>query len=626
MSKYKLDKHAKWIIIGIIIICLLLILFKPQIMKWITSIGNPSTTRRLEKSGLEEDFENFEDETEPTDIGTPADMTTTTTTTTTRATTPNNMMSSVQSQTLNSLTNYPFTMAGYNPLLDLVMTRIILLQIWKDDMAELQKTGLPRATPQAASDGAEQENDSIDVETFADLENDDTLYPQIYATFEDFFVAEFQNIPRLNIFIPRITSPNITREMIIILSTFAKPNWIIKITKFSRTEKVDSQTLNEFLNELSGDIPDDREGNPSNLVMNGDISGIAFITVPIKLRKKIDNVRAVLSQYVFNLDYEADPEMAPGFSKQTISLLKFIASNPTLVQLLYMRLNDDETIEMLGLNTSEKDEQLKPKLVSDNRRMGAVGFANLLGYKSSMLYNITLLTMVNQRMSSGQSGSSLLMKHTMYIQRLTKQSVLQNPGIGLAIPDTFILNEKLTTITDNIYSYYFDINSKYSKNYGEAFSKSGIFEFRLKPFLLPIYMDLPNYYLLLATKENALKELGSNISSNTSSNASSDAKLALEKEIDTIKKNINSLAKTTPHMIYLPLYDFQYIKIVLRQTKGELPVPDVYLYPDTKDKSIGFGRLLSRKDKRKLVSSAVSMLGKKEKNISLSSKKKKRFF
>jgi hypothetical protein len=596
---------------------------------------------RLDRLVSEEDFENFEDETGPTDNDEPTDMTTTTTIPTTNRntkrkkikggipkkiskikTTPKQKIKvSDETQILDSLTKYPFTMAGYNPLLDLVITRIILLQIWKDDMAELQKTGLPRATIQAPNNTA-PEND-INIETFADMETDNKLYPQIYATFEDFFTAEFQNIPRLNIFIPRITNPYITREMKIILSTFAKPNWIIKITKYYRTEKIDGKTLNEFISDLSGDIPEDREGNSSNLVMNNEIGGLSLITVPIILRLKIDKVRAVLSQYVFNLDYEADPETAPDFSKETINILKFIVSSPTLIELLYMRLNDDETIEMLGLNQDDKDKLLNPTLVSDNRRNGAVGFANLLGYKSSMLYNITLLTNEKQMLPSGQLGSLLFMEHANYIKRLTKQSILQNPGVGLAIPNQAILDEKLTTITDNIYSYYFNIDPRYPRKYGEAFTKSGIFQFRLKPYLLPIYMDLPNYYLVLATKENELKDRNTDVNA-TSSNTtdvnatSSNTKLALEKEIDTIKKNINSLEKSTPYMIYLPLYDLQYIKIVLKQTKGELPVPNKYIYPDIKPK---FENILLRMNKISRLPKLPSIDTTNRKNSSLSNLK-----
>ena len=534
--------------------------------------------------------------------------------------------------------NYPYIMAGYNPLLDIVMTRIILLQVWNNDMAELQKTGLPRATNMT-----DQQQDTTesgqDIETFEDMTTDNTLYPQIYSTFEDFFTAEFLNIPRLNIFIPKpdmaTTSNNNninnTREMTIILSTFAKPNWTAKIIKFYRSVKVDNQTLDEFINDLSDEPAQNIEGNSSNLVMNNEIGGLSTISMPINLRSKVDIVRTVFSRYVFNLKPGTESDTAPGFNEDMLGILKFIVNNPVLVPFLYTNLTDDDTMEMLELdmasgsivssdgdnkNIFEKDNQLKPTLVSDNtRRVGALGFADILGYGTSITYNITLLTGSRQRLPNGKRGTSLLKEHIELIKKLARQAILQNPVIGLSIPNIFVSDEKITPITDNIYSYYFDINPIYSKTYGEAFTKSGIFEFRLKPHLLPLYTDLQQFYNLLATKENALK-----------SELNADTKLALKKELDTIRQNIRTIEKTTPYLIYLPIYDFQYIKIVPRITKGELPVPNKFLYPSTLNRVM----FNSRRNRSSVISNLLSKFGKRKlfsiKSPKKSKKKIGRFF
>jgi hypothetical protein len=285
-------KLAQWATIGIILISVLLILFKPQIKRWFgksnkgisDGFANPSTTLG---AGIDEEPDVPEEpgaDSGTTTTTTGADATTTTTIATTTTTQPDD-------GTLGDFTNYPWTAAGYIPLLDIIMTRILLLQIWLADIADLQKTGLPRATNQAEPEAT---NSGVEIEPFADKEiiDSDKLYPQIYPTFEDFFTTEFQNVPRLNIFIDKITSQNTTtRQMTIILSTFAKPNWAVKIIKFYRSDKVDGQTLNEFIDELSGEIPQDREGNSSNLVMNSEIGGLSTIPMPTPLRAKFDRIR-----------------------------------------------------------------------------------------------------------------------------------------------------------------------------------------------------------------------------------------------------------------------------------------------------------------------------------------------
>jgi hypothetical protein len=602
-------KLAQWLTIGIILICLLLILFKPQIKKWFANniadgFENPSTTTTTSQANDETTAETDDNPGTTTSDS----LTTTTVQSTTAETEP-----STTTQSIGDFTNYLYTAAGYIPLLDIFITRVLLLQIWLADIAELQTTGLPRATSQ-------NEQETTGVEPFADLADSDMLYPQIYPTFEDFFTAEFQNVPRLNIFIDKITNPNSTRQMTIILSTFAKPTWVIKIIKFYRTDKVDNQTLAEFLTDLIDDTPQDREGNSSNLVMNSEIGGLSRISMPIPLRAKFDRVRSVFAQYIINMTIEPDEESAPGFYRDTLGLLRFIAMTPVLVPLLYMNLNDDETIEMLGLEDQgsssieassepgfDKDNTLRPKLIPDTRRIGALGFADVLGYKGSVVYNITLLTNQNQYLPSGQRGKSLLSNHTKQILKLSRQSILQNPNIGTAIPDKFINDQKLTTITDNIYSYYFSIDQEYSKKYGEAFTKSSIFQSRLKPFLLPLYTDYPNFYDLLANKKTAL----------TDSSLSAEKKIAIEMEIDTIYRNIQTIENNTPYMIYLPIYDFQYIKIVPRLTKGELPVPNISNLPRSNDTFNGLDLFGS---KRKSILAISDIFGKK---TSVFGKKKK---
>ena len=601
---------AKWITIAVILVCLLLILFKPQIKKWMFgSLSDGFTNGSDNEIDTTGETPDDEDLLETTIAGT-----TTTTAGTTTTTAGTTTITKPILGITGDFTNYPYVMAGYNPLLDIVMTRIILLQVWNNDIAELQKTGLPRAT-----NTADQQQDITklgqNIEPFEDMTTGNTLYPQIYSTFEEFFTSEFQNIPRLNIFIPKpashITSNNITREMTIILSTFAKPNWTTKIIKFYSADKVDNQTLDEFINDLSDEPAQNIEGNSSNLVMNNEISGLSTITMPINLRSKVDKVQTVFSKYVFNLQSGTELDIAPGFNEEMLGILKFIVNNPVLVPLLYTNLTDDDTMEMLDLdmasgsigssdagseNIFEKDNQLKPTIVSDNtRRVGALGFADILGYGTSIAYNITLLADSEQRLPNGNRGTSLLKEQTELIQKLARQAILQNPNIGMSIPNKFVSDEKITLITDNIYSYYFDINTKYSKKYGEAFTKSGIFEFRLKPHLLPLYTDPLLFYNLLANKENALKsELNNN-----------NTKLALEKEIDAIRQNIMVIEKTTPYMIYLPIYDFQYIKIIPRITKGELPVPNKFLYPSTLNRVM----FNSRRNRSSIISNLFAKVG-----------------
>ena len=160
----------------------------------------------------------------------------------------------------------------------------------------------------------------------------------------------------------------------------------------------------------------------------------------------------------------------------------------------------------------------------------------------------------------------LLAEHSRQIELLARRAILQNSAFGITIPDNLIRKDGIETITDNMYTYYFSLLKETQpiicatdKNNTECFDKikrNKIFQkLNESGHLNKIYPDLDN-----------LKELAAALTIEyetaiTDSLPEPDVK-KIKFRLDDINKRIGELTVSMPYVIYLPIYDFQFIKII----------------------------------------------------------------
>ena len=586
-------EYMRNIAIVIIIICLLLILFRPQI-------------KRLVSGLFDEGFATTVPSTTP-------GATTSTSFSSTTTTSPSSITKKITGGTTEmpkptprpdiSNITYDFVVGGYNPLLDLVVSRMLLKRVWDNQAAEMYKTGITRpSTTNSVSDAGVKEL-FVDIES-ATSKNE--LYPMQYATFEEFFVDQIQCIPRLNIFVYKEDiKTNPTPAMNILVSKFAKPDWVLYMTKFfglsdttggkidRRTircssvynkmiDKPDLITLAEYLSEINNQGAEDRESNTSNNIDDTDLSNLSTITMPTKLRELLElhgngELSINLSPSTSGKDGDTN-----SFTENTISLIRFITSQPALLSLLYFNPTDKDTLDLINVPSEDlktTDNLEMPKLLTDLRMQNGTGysFAQIVGYSvpNGVKYNINLIT-------DKLEGDELMKLHSNSILDLARRAFLQNQSMKWReyIPDALI-QDKITGITDNMYYYYFNVLAK-GQNYklpmipmlkvkkdnklsmmSDIQTMNRILR-KIRKHAQPIYDNLPDFDKLESDKKYAIKK------------KTNEPKLVLQLrlQLEKIKQTRMKMESQMPVAVYLPIYDFQYVKIIpaLRSGNGMLPM------------------------------------------------------
>lgn len=549
------------ITIGIIIICIIVIVFKSQIKKLFKegfATSEPSTTTTTQLTNEE---------------------TTTTTQPTTTTTEPLPTIPPIEDVTD---IKYTYKVAGYVPVLDIILTRLILLKVWEADWSNLNTTQL------AALDNIDDATTPSD--TLAEInENQKTLYPVTYnGDFEAFFTAELGNIPRLNVFIPN-DSVSETGEtsttnlyMNIVFTNSSKPEWITKMAQYYKDPAKVTESVEDYVSGLKGELPQTREGNTSNTYNAREISDLKSITIPIVLREKIKKLN--MTELLINLIPGSEPsgisQIAPMFNELTQGLLTYISSYYPTLNMLYIRVDDDDTRVLLGLTKESvhtTDDLITPTLVTAGRRPNSWTLANMLGYpdKNGIKY-ITRVLFNDKR--NVAAISDLLSDHTRQIKLLARRALLQNSAFGTNISNKLLNgHDGVETVTDNIYTYYFNILNKNRSQLCREKLVPGCFNTieREKIFLKltegdhlnKIYPDLSNL------KEEALvieEEYNNAVSSGLPELDQKKLKLKLNE----INRKIKALTIKMPYVIYLPIYDFQFIKIIPKRMKGDIFKPD----------------------------------------------------
>ena len=583
------------ITIGIIIICLLAIIFKRQIKQWFSTEGFAVDDSATTTTGGATTTTGGATTTTGGATTTTGGATTTTsgaTTTTGGATTTSGTTTTTSSDDTNNVPEptikpdvanitYKYRVAGYGPVLDLVVSRILLLKIWLADWAEMEKTKLPTEPTQTL--GQQLITTTKYIEKFGEQSQ---LYTERYADFESFFTAEIRNIPRLNIFIPKSKTVESVPNMDILFTNFKKPEWVMRMVEFYKDPAVDTQKVNEYVSVLKDDLPKEREDNTSNIFNSGEIASLTTLTMPIELRERVD--RLGLTQLQINLapDYEPASEKAPAFNELTLGLLKFISSYYPTLSMLYINPDDDNTQVLLGLSKDDifsADDLVKPTLVQEVRRRGSWNLATVLGYPDSqgITYNTSLLfntptRKLRQGMPPKQTHAMRLFRvHTNEIRQLARRAILQNAAFGTDVPEDLIHEDGVESVTDNIYTYYFTIlkapitNAKLQPTVKDFdnMGRERIFD-KLKPHMQPIYPDLVRFQELSIQQKITLDNA-------ITTGVSDDERKRLDMEYKKTLSKIKYLENKVPYVIYLPIYDFQYIKIVPRRQAGGVFMPDI---------------------------------------------------
>jgi hypothetical protein len=593
------------ITIGIIIICLLAIIFKRQIKQWFsaegfavddsagaattsTAIGGAATATTSTAIGgagaATTSTAIGGAATTSTAIGGAATTSTSsgdagTTTTTSYDVTDDIPVPTIKPDVANI--TYEYHVAGYVPVLDLVVSRILLLRIWLADWAEMEKTKLP--TEPAQTLGQQITTTTKYIEKFGEQSQ---LYTERYADFESFFTAEIRNIPRLNIFITKSKTSESVPNMDILFSNFKKPEWVTRMVEFYKDPAVDPQKVNEYVSVLKGDLPQEREDNTSNIFNAGEITSLTTLTMPIELRERVN--RLGLTQLKINLDLESEPASgkAPAFNELTLGLLKFISSYYPTLSMLYINPDDDNTQVLLGLSKDDifsVDDLVKPTLVQEVRRQDSWNLSTVLGYPDSrgITYNTSLLfNTPTRRLRPGippkqTHAMRLLSAHTKSILKLARRAILQNAAFGTDVPEDLIYEDGIESVTDNIYTYYFNIlkapiaNAKRQPTIKDFdnMGRERIFA-KLKPHMQPIYPDLVGFQELSIQQKITLDNA-------ITTGVSDDERKRLDMEYKKTLSKIKYLENKVPYVIYLPIYDFQYIKIVPRRQAGGVFMPDI---------------------------------------------------
>ena len=597
------------ITIGIIIICLLAIIFKKQIKQWISNEGFATeTTSQGTDMATTTTSQGTDMATTTTSQGASSAATATTTTsqgtdmattTTSQGASSANMATTPTSTTTSTTTstsadtndipeptvksdvaniNYKYRVAGYVPVLDIVISRILLLKIWLADWAEMEKTKLPTAPAQSL--GQKLATTTKYIEKFGDKTQ---LYTERYADFESFFTSEIRYIPRLNIFIPKTTTGESVPTMDILFSNFKKPEWVRRMVEFYKDPSVDPQKVNEYVSVLKGDLPQERENNTSNIFNAGEIANLTTLTMPIELRERLERLGLTQLQIKLAPDYEPASEKAPSFNELTLGLLKFISSYYPTLSMLYINADDNNTQVLLGLSKDDifsADDLVKPTLVQEVRRQGSWNLATVFGYPDSrgityntnLLFNTPTRTLRPEILPKQTHAMRLLSAHTKSIWKLARRAILQNAAFGTDIPQELIYEDGVESVTDNIYTYHFNILKKpitdsQQKLTSKDFDNMGrerIFD-KLKPHMQPIYPDLANLQELAIQQKITLD------STSLTGNERKQLEMSYKKTLAKIKY----LENKVPYVIYLPIYDFQYIKIVPRRQAGGVFMPDI---------------------------------------------------
>ena len=593
------------ITIGIIIICLLAIIFKKQLKQLFTEgfvTNEPSTTTTTTTtSGVTATTSGA--------TATTSGVTATTsggTATTSGATATTSGATAVTTTARSELDELPapttkpdvmdikymFRVAGYVPVLDIILTRLILLKIWEADWANLNTTQL------TALNGIPDSAQPTTSETFVDNEissmntnkrSTQQLYPETYGgDFEAFFTAEISNIPRLNVFIPNTNTNTNTNDestnlyMDIVFTNFSKPEWVTRMAQYYKDPTTVTQTVEDYVSELKGELPQRREGNTSNTYSAREISDLKSLIIPIELREKIEKLQ--LNELLINLVPGAEPasvsQQAPQFNEMTHGLLTYISSYYPTLNMLYIRVDDDDTQVLLGLTKDAvhtTDDLIKPTLVSDKRSAGSWTLANMLGYPDpNGIKYITRIQFNDNR--SATDISDMLAFHTKQIKQLARKALLQNSAFGTYIPDKLINgHDGVETVTDNIYTYYFNILKQNQplicrmQKVPECFDNMK----REKIFLAldegghlnKIYPDLANL------KEDAALLTDEYNNAVTTGLPEPDQK-KIKVKLDDTNRKVNVLTRKIPYAIYLSIYDFQFIKIIPKRIKGDMFKPD----------------------------------------------------
>ena len=473
---------------------------------------------------------------------------------------------------------YTYRVAGYVPVLDIILTRLILLKVWEADWANLNTTQL------AALNGMPADSMPTPTETFIDNEIFDakkTLYPETYGgDFEAFFTAEIGNMPRLNIFIPKNESDNLYMD--IVFTNFSKPEWVTRMVKYYKDPTTVTQTVEDYVSELKGELPQRREGNTSNTYSASEISDLKSLTIPIELREKLEKLN--LTELLINLTPGAEPASvsrhAPQFNELTQGLLIYISSYYPTLNMLYIRVDDDDTRVLLGLTKDAvhtTDDLITPTLVSDKRSASSWTLANMLGYPDPNGIKYMTRIQFNDSRSSADI-SDMLAFHTKQIKQLARQAILQNSAFGTDIPNKLLNGQDgVETVTDNIYTYYFNILKENQPLRCKIEKRAECFDTikRDKIFLAldegghlnKIYPDLEEL------KEEAIVLNDEYNDAVTAGLPELDQK-KIKIKLDETNRKVNVLTRKIPYVIYLPIYDFQFIKIIPKRIKGDIFKPD----------------------------------------------------
>ncbi len=571
------------ITIGIIIICLLAIIFKTQIKRLFKegfATSEPSTTTNSTTTSTTQS-QSIDKENTTTSLSNTDESTLTTTSTTEPTSAPIEDVTDIK---------YTYKVAGYVPVLDIILTRLILFKVWEADWANLNTTQL------AALDGVDDEATSPSSPSIAEInQNQKTLYPVTYnGNFEAFFTAELGKIPRLNVFIPNDSvsgtggnSTNSTNNlyMDIVFTNFSKPEWVTKMAQYYKDPSTLTESVEDYVAGLKGELPQTREGNTSNTYSAREISDLKSHIMPIELREKIERLN--MTELLINLIPGSEPpaisKLAPMFNELTQGLLTYISAYYPTLNILYVRVDDDDTRVLLGLTKEDvytTDDLPTSTLVSDVRRPGSWTLANMLGYpdKNGIKYITRVLFNNNQ---GAAAISRLLGSHTKQIKLLARRALLQNSAFGTNIPNNLLAgHDGVETVTDNIYTYYFNIRKdadnmpaecNYRHNKPECFNtmeRDRIFlNLAEGGHLNKIYPDLSNL------KEEALAIEEEYNNAVTSGMPEPDQK-KIKMRLDDTNSRISFLTKKIPYVIYLPIYDFQFIKIIPKRIKGDIFKPD----------------------------------------------------
>jgi hypothetical protein len=260
--------------------------------------------------------------------------------------------------------------------------------------------------------------------------------------------------------------------------------------------------------------------------------------------------------------------------------------------MLYINPSDDDTQVLLGLTKDDiftSDDLVKPTLVEEVRRQGSWSLATVLGYPDNggITYNTSLLFYTktlsrtfpvkkkNKQRPIQSPSMLLMMNHNKNILKLARRAILQNAVFGTDIPNDLIYGDGVESITDNIYTYYFNIlkqpitdpSKPLMAEDFDTIERERIFA-RLKPHMQPVYPDL-------AQLEELSIEQKLNLDKAKITGVSPVDIKRLELMYKKTQSKIKYLAYRMPYVIYLPIYDFQYIKIVPKRNKGDIFMPDV---------------------------------------------------